>query len=325
LRTLTDRPARCFCQRRQLSSSAQRFKEIIRPETGSLHRGWRGRRADTEPVRLCCAIRDLGNAPRGSFQQSIAAALSRSVYFAPGGDDISRGIFGLFVYEAGRNEPSMDFIRCTRARAIGLDFLADRVLEITETPLVDEKRVQKADGSVEITTADAVDRSRLTVDSLNEPARARWRDLLWWRAHADQKRAGLDQRSEAGSFRGYSGLIIGDRRGCRLRRNRGLHRSRRQSRGHRGQGFRENHRRVRSPAGYRRRSSAQRGAWAPCPGRQASSVTLRLEVQCPEVAFHAGRRHQGSAQRGAWAPCPGTQASSVTLRLEVQCPGLLED
>jgi hypothetical protein len=31
---------------------------------------------------------------------------------------------------------------------------------------VAEKRVQKADGSVEITTADAVDRSRLTVDSL---------------------------------------------------------------------------------------------------------------------------------------------------------------
>jgi hypothetical protein len=31
---------------------------------------------------------------------------------------------------------------------------------------VAEKRVQKPDGSVEITTADAVDRSRLTVDSL---------------------------------------------------------------------------------------------------------------------------------------------------------------
>ena len=66
-----------------------------------------------------------------------------------------------------------------------------------------EKRVQKADGSVEITTADAVDRSRLTVDSLNEPARAPWRALLWWRAHADKKRPSLEQRSEAGSFRGY--------------------------------------------------------------------------------------------------------------------------
>lgn len=43
------------------------------------------------------------------------------------------------------------------ARDIGLDCLADRVLEIAETPLVAEKRVQKADGSVEITTADAVD------------------------------------------------------------------------------------------------------------------------------------------------------------------------
>jgi hypothetical protein len=40
------------------------------------------------------------------------------------------------------------------------------VLEIAETPVAAEKRVQKADGSVEITTADAVDRSRLTVDSL---------------------------------------------------------------------------------------------------------------------------------------------------------------
>jgi len=49
------------------------------------------------------------------------------------------------------------------ARDIGLDCLADRFLEIAETPLVAEKRVQKADGSVEITTADAVDRSRLTV------------------------------------------------------------------------------------------------------------------------------------------------------------------
>ena len=59
-----------------------------------------------------------------------------------------------------------DFLRNTRARAIGLDCLADRVLEVADTPLVAEKRVQRADGSVDITTGDAVDRSRLTVDSL---------------------------------------------------------------------------------------------------------------------------------------------------------------
>ena len=58
------------------------------------------------------------------------------------------------------------YTQYAHARDIGLDCLADRALEITETPLVAEKRVQKADGSVEITTADAVDRSRLTVDSL---------------------------------------------------------------------------------------------------------------------------------------------------------------
>jgi hypothetical protein len=51
---------------------------------------------------------------------------------------------------------------------------------------VAEKRVQKVDGSVGITTADAVDRSRLTVDSLNEPARACRRALIWWRTHADK-------------------------------------------------------------------------------------------------------------------------------------------
>jgi hypothetical protein len=58
------------------------------------------------------------------------------------------------------------YTQYAHARDIGLDCLADRVLEIAETPLVAEKRVRKADGSVEITTADALDRSRLTVDSL---------------------------------------------------------------------------------------------------------------------------------------------------------------
>ena len=78
------------------------------------------------------------------------------------------------------------YTQYARAGAVGLDCLADRVLEIAETPLVAEKRVPKADGSVEITTADAVDRSWLAVDSLIEPARACRRALLWWRTHADK-------------------------------------------------------------------------------------------------------------------------------------------
>ena len=52
------------------------------------------------------------------------------------------------------------------ARSIGLDCLADRLLEVAETPVVAEKRVQKPDGGIEITTGDAVDRSRLTVDAI---------------------------------------------------------------------------------------------------------------------------------------------------------------
>jgi hypothetical protein len=58
------------------------------------------------------------------------------------------------------------YTQYAHARDIGLDCLADRALEVAETPLVAERRVQKADGSVEITTLDAVDRSRLTVDTL---------------------------------------------------------------------------------------------------------------------------------------------------------------
>ena len=54
----------------------------------------------------------------------------------------------------------------THARAVGLDCLADRVIELAESPVVATKHVQKADGGVEITTGDAVDRSRLAVDTL---------------------------------------------------------------------------------------------------------------------------------------------------------------
>ncbi len=53
-----------------------------------------------------------------------------------------------------------------RARDIGLDCLNDRLLEIAETPIVAQKTVQKPDGGIEITTGDAVDRSRLAVDAM---------------------------------------------------------------------------------------------------------------------------------------------------------------
>jgi hypothetical protein len=52
------------------------------------------------------------------------------------------------------------------ARNLGLDCMADRMLEIAETPTIGEKRTTKADGSVEITTGDTVDRSRLAVDAI---------------------------------------------------------------------------------------------------------------------------------------------------------------
>jgi hypothetical protein len=70
------------------------------------------------------------------------------------------------VRQWAREDVNGFYTQYAHARDIGLDCLADRVLEITETPLVAEKRVQKADGSVEIITSDAVERSRLTVDSL---------------------------------------------------------------------------------------------------------------------------------------------------------------
>jgi hypothetical protein len=53
-----------------------------------------------------------------------------------------------------------------RARNIGLDCLADRMLELAETPVLGEKTVRKADGGIEITTGDTVDRSRLAVDAI---------------------------------------------------------------------------------------------------------------------------------------------------------------
>ena len=55
--------------------------------------------------------------------------------------------------------------RYVRARNIGLDCLADRIIELAETAVIGEKRVQKADGGIEITTGDCVDRSRLAVDA----------------------------------------------------------------------------------------------------------------------------------------------------------------
>ncbi len=54
----------------------------------------------------------------------------------------------------------------TRARDIGLDCLNDRLLELAENPVIGEKRTIKADGGIEITTGDTVDRSRLAVDTI---------------------------------------------------------------------------------------------------------------------------------------------------------------
>ena len=51
------------------------------------------------------------------------------------------------------------------ARDIGLDAMADRLLEVAETP-VEATKTKEGPLGIEVTTGDAVDRSRLHVDTL---------------------------------------------------------------------------------------------------------------------------------------------------------------
>lgn len=57
-------------------------------------------------------------------------------------------------------------ITYARARDDGLDALSEKLIDIASTPVVAEKVVDKPLTGVEITTGDAVDRSRLHVDTL---------------------------------------------------------------------------------------------------------------------------------------------------------------
>lgn len=53
----------------------------------------------------------------------------------------------------------------TRARDLGLDAMADKAIEEAATPRPGKKTVRKPDGT-EVTTGDAVERSRLLVDTI---------------------------------------------------------------------------------------------------------------------------------------------------------------
>lgn len=53
-----------------------------------------------------------------------------------------------------------------RAREIGYQCMADELLEEARNPRVGQKRKTKGDGSIEVEEGDAVDRSRLVVDTL---------------------------------------------------------------------------------------------------------------------------------------------------------------
>ncbi len=57
------------------------------------------------------------------------------------------------------------FNQYARARDDQAELYADDIIDISDTPVVAEKVTTKADGSEEIVTGDAVDRSRLRVDS----------------------------------------------------------------------------------------------------------------------------------------------------------------
>ena len=55
--------------------------------------------------------------------------------------------------------------RYARAKADGLDVLADEILELADTPRVGVKTMTKPDGAVETVKGDMIERSRLQVDS----------------------------------------------------------------------------------------------------------------------------------------------------------------
>jgi len=85
--------------------------------------------------------------------------------------------------------------RYTRARDIYLDIMADETLMISDTPLIGEEQIVKADGGVEIRTADMLGHRRLRVDTrkwyLSKLAPKRYGDKLDVQFAADENLARL--------------------------------------------------------------------------------------------------------------------------------------
>lgn len=57
------------------------------------------------------------------------------------------------------------FAQYARARDVGLDAMADELLDIADTTTIGKRVTEKGDGTVETVTVDTVDRARLRVDT----------------------------------------------------------------------------------------------------------------------------------------------------------------
>jgi hypothetical protein len=105
-----------------------------------------------QPTRYSSAVAD-------EFCTRIACGAALGALCAEAGMPARRTVYAwLKEQEAFRTQYAF-------ARDLQSDFLADEVLQIADTRLLATKMVTKADGSVETTETDAVDRSRLAVDA----------------------------------------------------------------------------------------------------------------------------------------------------------------
>lgn len=72
-----------------------------------------------------------------------------------------------------------------RARDLGLDVMADEILEIADQQIVGERKKTRSDGTTETTTGDIVERSKLKVDARK-----------WYLSKLAPKRYGEQMRHE---------------------------------------------------------------------------------------------------------------------------------
>lgn len=68
-----------------------------------------------------------------------------------------------FYGELARNAEARE--KYARAKADGLEVLADEILELADTPRLGVKTTTKPDGAVETVEGDMIERSRLQIDS----------------------------------------------------------------------------------------------------------------------------------------------------------------